>query len=643
MNLFSTIKKMLPILLLLLSSSAVFGVEIWVSPNGNDQLEGSKEKPLATISMALRIVREMRRLNDPAIAHGAKIMVREGLYRLYEPVFIRPEDSGTPQSPTSIEAYGNEMPVLSGGVAIKGWRKSTAKIPGLPATAKGKIWEADAPKVGGRTLEFRQLWVNGQKALRARDQNGDSMSRILSWNKKEQTCWIPKPKVGDLSNAAGLEFFIHQWWAIAILRVSKYELSGDSVRLFFHQPESRIQSEHPWPAPWISKETGNSAFLLSNAIQLLDSPGEWFLDPDKQKLYYWPKEGENLNDASVFAPVIETLLKVQGTSENPVEYVYLKGLHFQHTAFIRPSQQGHVPHQAGHYMLDAYSLKIPGTPDKKSLENQAWVGRQPAAVSYAYAANFKIENCQFSAMAATGLDLYRGIKKAVIRGNSLFDIGGTGIQAGVFSDEALEAHLPYNPTDLREHCTEIEIDNNLLSNITNEDWGCVGIGAGYVSKLTIAHNEISELGYSGISVGWGWTRTINAMANNHIRANKIHHYARHLYDVAAIYTLSAQPGSTITHNYIDSIYKAPYAHLPEHWFYLYCDEGSAYFTVKDNWCPAEKFLRNANGPNNIWENNGPKVSDSIKNAAGLTPAYQHLLLKVPPVSSKITINYSAVK
>ncbi|MBS1503450.1 MAG: hypothetical protein JST32_15385, partial [Bacteroidetes bacterium] len=95
--------------------------------------------------------------------------------------------------------------------------------------------------------------------------------------------------------------------------------------------------------------------------------------------------------------------------------------------------------------------------------------------------------------------------------------------------------------------------------------------------------------------------------------------------VSGIYTLSAQPNSVIDSNYVDSIYKVPYAHDPQHWFYLYCDEGSSFFTVKDNWCPAQKFLKNANGPGNTWENNGPQVSESIKRSAGLEQPYKYLL------------------
>ncbi|WP_421829710.1 L-rhamnose mutarotase [Larkinella sp.] len=620
-------KRLIKLFILSLLPNLIFAqqAEIWVSPNGSDLNAGTNEKPLASLQLALRKVRELRRLADPSVATGAHIYLENGVYALNEPVFIRPEDSGTPASPTVIEAAPDAKPVLSGGVSISGWQKLKTTVAGLPKEAVGKVWVAEAPKIGGRLAEFRQLWVNGEKAIRAKDTPDPLMNRILSWNKAEQTCWIPTPKFGDLSKAAGLEMQIQQWWAIANLRVKTIAIQGDSAKLSFHQPESRIQSEHPWPAPWISKETGNSAFYLTNAIQFLNQPGEWFLDTKAEKIYYIPRPTENLATAQVISPALETLVRMLGTADSPVSNVLFKGVSFQHTGWLRPSQQGHVPHQAGLYMLDAYKLKIPGTPDKKTLENQAWVGRPAAAVEVSFARQTGFENCRFEHLAATGLDYHKGGSDNVIRGNLFKDIGGTGILTGVFADEATEIHRPYNPTDEREICNNLLISNNLITNITNEDWGCVGIGAGYVRGITIEHNEISEVSYSGISLGWGWTLTINAMRNNAVVANRIHHFAKHLYDAAAIYTLSAQPGSVIAENAIDSVYKAPYAHLPYHWFYLYTDEGSSYFTIKNNWTPSEKFLQNANGPNNVWEHNGPQVSDSIRTQAGIQKPYRYLL------------------
>jgi len=495
----------------------------------------------------------------------------------------------------------------------------------LPQMAKGNVWVTDVPDVDGNALNFRQLWVNGRKAVRANTMHQDSMARILSWNHQEQSCWIPKSKSGELAMIEGMEMFIHQWWAIAMLRIKSVYNQGDSTKLTFQQPESRVQSEHPWPAPFISKKVGNSAFYLNNSIQFLDEPGEWYFDIKNRKLYYWPLKGENIATAEATVAYLETLVKVAGSIDNPVNYFNLKGISFRYSTWLYPSEAGLVPHQAGMYMLDAYKLKIPGTPDKKGLENQAWVGRPAAAVEVSYANHTSFESCRFEHMASTGLDYKRGTHDDEIKGCLFKDIGGTAILTGVFSDEATEVHLPYNPKDTREVCTNEHISNNLITDVANEDWGCVGIGAGYVKSINIEHNEICETSYSGISVGWGWTKTANAMADNRIYANKITHYAKHMYDVAGVYTLSAQPGTVVSENYVDSIYKAPYAHDPVHWFYLYLDEGSSNITVKDNWCPAEKFLKNANGPGNVWENNGPMVSDRIKSSAGLQSEYQYLL------------------
>jgi hypothetical protein len=634
-NIGCLLKKSLSTLLLLFSITMTDAAEIYVSTRGSDQNPGTKEKPLATVEMALRKARELRRLNDPSIKNGIQILVAKGIYELAEAIFIRPEDSGTEDSPTLIKGLEDGV-VLSGGRKISGWKKLAAPLIGLAPGLQGKIWVADQPMEGGRHFEFRQLWVNQDKAIRARERNGDSMSRILSWDHAAQTCWIPKP-LPQFKFSEGMEMVIHQWWAIAILRIRSVETRGDSSRLFFHQPESRVQSEHPWPAPWISKESGNSAFYLSNALSFLDQPGEWYLDQQANKIYYYPRAGEDLTKATVTAPYLETILTMEGTIDHPVANVSIENISFQHSSWLRPSLQGHVPHQAGLYMLDAYKLKIPGTPDKKSLENQAWVGRPAAAVEVAYSNNTSFVNCRFEHLASTGLDYQRANQHDRIEGNLFRDIGGSAILAGVFSDEATEVHLPYLPADDREVTSHLSISNNLVNDATNEDWGCVGIGAGYVRDIEIAQNEICEVSYSGISLGWGWTKTVNAMRNNRVTGNRIHHYAKHMYDVAGVYTLSAQPGTLITGNHIDSIYKAPYAHIPSHWFYLYTDEGSSYMTVKDNWCPTEKFLQNANGPGNTWTNNGPMVADSIHKAAGLQPKYRHLL-KEKKISRQWPVN-----
>ncbi|MEL1239979.1 L-rhamnose mutarotase [Flavobacterium flavipallidum] len=622
------LKNRLGLLTFLVVFFTVFSMQaadIWVATNGKDTNEGTKESPLATVHMALRKARELRRLKDASVKGGIHIIIKDGTYYFDEPLFVRPEDSGTADSPTTIEADVNAKPIFNGGIQIKNWKKTTTTINGLKA---GAVWVADAPQIGGEVINYRQLWINDVKAVRAKSTAGDKMDRILSWDKETETCWIPF-KDKSIKFEPGMEMFIVQWWAIANLRIKNIEVKKDSARLSFEKPESRIQSEHPWPAPWISKNNGNSAFFLNNGMSMLNEAGEWFLDRKNRKIYYIPRAGENMASAKVTAPVLENLVDVKGTIDSPVSYFKFKGISFQYSNWLRPSQQGHVPLQAGMYLLDAYKLKVPGTPNQANLENQAWVGRPRAAVEVNYANNTTFEGCRFEHLSSTGLDFNKGTNHNRIQGNVFKDIGGNGINLGVFSEEPFEAHLPLVVKDEREVCSDELVADNMITNVANEDWGCLGIAAGFVKGLTIEHNEISDVAYSGISMGWGWTHTANVMRNNKINGNKIHHYAKHLHDVAGIYTLSSQADSRIEENYIDKVYFSPYAHDPFLWLYLYTDEGSQHFTIQNNWIPIQKILKNNNGPaGNIWKDNYAFVDPKIKENAGVRAPYANLKKEV---------------
>jgi hypothetical protein len=234
-------------------------------------------------------------------------------------------------------------------------------------------------------------------------------------------------------------------------------------------------------------------------------------------------------------------------------------------------------------------------------------------------------NCTFEHLASAGLDLASGTHDDLVQGCVFRDIGGNGIQLGIFSGTNIETHFPYLPSDEREVCQREEIADNLITDCGNEDWGCAGIGVGYAQNISIEHNEIFNLPYTGISVGWGWTKMTNALHDNLVFANRIHHVGRRLGDLGGIYVLSAQPGTVVAENSISEIEPGPYVPDPQHWYYLYLDEGSSFITVRDNWCPVEKFLKNANGPGNLWTNNGPQASENIKSAAGLEPEFKKQL------------------
>ena len=615
-------KKLFLTAICILCSHWLLADEIWISPKGSDFNDGTRQFPKATLTSALRQAREWRRTEDNRIQGGITIYMEGGTYAFYEPVFIRPEDSGTKESPTIIRSVGDEKVILSGGISINGWKK------------QGKVWVADVPAFNGRPLDFRQLWVNGKKAVRARDvEDFEKMNRICSVDEKNEILYVPAVSICRLIDNKGnlkakyAEMVLHQMWCVANLRIRSVEVQGDSAAIRFHQPESRIQFEHPWPRPMVTTNGHNSAFYLTNARELQDVPGEWYHDIDARKVYYYPREGEKMQEAEVIVPAVETLVRVEGTLDRPVCHIRFEKITFSYTTWMRPSEKGHVPLQAGMYLTDGYRIdpKMQRNYLNHPLDNQGWLGRPAAAVRVVAARQIDFERCRFEHLGSTGLDYEEAVQGGVVRGCLFRDIAGNGLLVGSFSPAAHETHLPYDPADRREVCTQQQINNCYFTEIGNEDWGCLAIAAGYVGDVNIEHNEISEVPYSGISLGWGWTQTVNCMRNNRVHANLIHHYAKHMYDVAGIYTLGSQPKSYVTENCVHSIYKPGYVHDPNHWFYLYTDEGSSFITVRDNWTEGEKYLQNANGPGNVWENNGPKVDNVIRERAGVEAAYKDLL------------------
>lgn len=588
--------------------------EIYVSPQGSDKNAGTKEAPFYTVSRAIKQAREWRRLNRPEVAGGIYIRLQDGVYLQRTPLFIRPEDSGTPGSPTVICAARNAHPVISGGKTVTGWKRgcNDARI---PQELRRKIWTAPAPLIGNRRVETRQMWVNGDKAQRASQFPKGIMERMIDFNPEEQTITISTPQTAELQSAGQLEMTVHQRWAIAILRVKSIDSKDGQSIVRFHEPESYLEFAHPWPQPVIGGEKGNSSFCLTNALELLDQPGEWFQEYPSGTIYYYPREGEDMATAEVIIPALETLMVVDGTHERPVKHLKMEGITFAHTSWMRPSHQGHVTLQGGFPLLDAYKLHEPGLPEKAELENQAWIARPEAAIRVRGAEHIDFHRCTFRQLASTGLDYEWAVSASTVANCLFTDIGGTALLAGAFPGGGFETHVPYLPSDERDLCRGITVTDNLITDVTNEDWGCVGIGAGYVRDIDISHNEVCHLNYSGICVGWGWTALESGMRNNRIEANYVHHFARRLYDAGGIYTLSNQPGSVIRNNRIEHLSEAPYA-TNDRAFYIYLDEATDGYTLENNWCPEPRFDSNRPGRQNVWRNNGPQVPDHIKYKAG---------------------------
>ncbi|MCF0192376.1 MAG: right-handed parallel beta-helix repeat-containing protein [Prevotella sp.] len=393
----------------------------------------------------------------------------------------------------------------------------------------------------------------------------------------------------------GLSLFLCQRWAIAILRIKDIQdLGNGTCAITFHEPESELEFSHPWPQPVVDPP---SAYTFQNAYEFLDEQDEWYQDGDK--IYYYSENGAPQN---VTIPALTTLLNIEGSEQTPVQHLTIENIRFENSAWLRPNLEGHVTLQAGFRMLDAYKLPIEGLYHKATLENQAWIARAETAVGVKNCRNIAFKNCTFEHLSATALDLIDNVSSSEISNCHFQDIGGTALQLGTFGEGSFETHIPYIPTDKSKLCNNILIKGNTIHNATNEDWGCVGISAGYVKDVTIEDNHIYNLNYSGICVGWGWTKLDSSMKHNIIRRNKVHDFAQQLYDAGGIYTLSYQPESQIVDNEIYNIGAAPYA-TNDRAFYIYFDEATDGFLVKGNKfsttrpLPNTPFGYNKPGPN----------------------------------------------
>lgn len=583
--------------------SATADTTIYVTP-GNDE----------ALADAIREAREFKRKHTTADGYQfyaknkdyphVTISLASGRYELMEPLTLRPEDS-------------NLDIIAPDGAEIVGSRQAKFHDTALPTFANNVI-AASINGHNGNAVSPRQLWVNGRKATIARNVSDfDNMHRILNYNKQHRILWLRGSDFDDnqiksivnRDNGAVAgnmpELVLHQMWEVSVLRIDSMWRSGDSIGVTFHNPESRIQFQHPWPSPMYKSEH-DSPYYIQNSMSMLDSEGEWYRMPGigSSTILYYPRKGENAANALADVPVEENLVHIEGTPERAVSNVTFRGITFSYTTWTRPSREGHVPLQAGMYLTEAYKLRpqIDRT-DNHKLDNQGWLGRARAAVEVVNADNVMFKSCLFTHLGGSGLDFIEGCHGGGADSCTFADIAMNGLVCGSFSPAGLETHLPYQPKDLRVVCDSQSISHSTFTDIGNEDWGCTAIAAGYVSRIRITYNDIHDIPYTGISLGWGWNRTVNCMHDNYVARNRIRRFAQHMTDCAGIYTLGNQPGTVIEENTISEAMPPAYVHDPEHWFWLYTDEGSSNITIRNNHVPSDRFLKNANGPGNVWKNN----------------------------------------
>jgi len=413
-------------------------------------------------------------------------------------------------------------------------------------------------------------------------------------------------------------------WGDNTLRLASLTTSGGTAYLKIQSPEAGIVFVRPYPHLG-GQFTGftKHVYYFENALEFLDQSAEWYLDETQNVLYYKPRAGEDMSKATVVAPMLETVLSINGTSTSAqAGYLWFQGITFAHSTFMRPSQFGFCDAQAGQYNLTATS------------DNKQTIGRPPAGVSVMNANHVRFERNIFTQMGATGLDFISGTHDDMIIGNVVTEIAGNGISIGKFvASDTTEYHVPYNPTDKNEICTSDTIKDNYIHHVTTEFQGGTGIAAGYPRQIDIQHNELGYTNYTAISVGYGWTDTVNAMSNNKINNNDIHHAVQILADGAGIYTLSnQQPNSQMQYNYLHDYQTSQWADYGSLGIYL--DEKTSGYTITHNAMvnAPSGVAQNQAGTNTITDTPAANPQ-SVMSMAGIEAAYADIKTQTIPIPS----------
>ncbi|MCE5277779.1 MAG: right-handed parallel beta-helix repeat-containing protein [Planctomycetaceae bacterium] len=502
--------------------------ELYVSTKGADTAAGTKAAPFATVSRAQQ---EVRKLIAAGLKEDVTVRIAPGVYELAAPLVLGTEDSGTAEHSVTYAADGGAV-VISGGRRIGAFK------------AEGKVWTADVPAAREGKWYFRQLFVNGRRAVRARSGQTNIRKAILPRSLSSYRIWF-NSGVADWKNVGDVELIFFGHWDVGRKRLESASAGGQMVAL---------AGPH-FPALLQNAAVPTLRAYFENARELLDEPGEWYLDRTSGQLSYMPLAGESPASAEAVAPALDRLVELAGTSEKPVRNVHFRGLSFQHADWA-PPPFGYHGFQAGRYVA------------ARNAEQRPHPGIE-AALRWRGAEGCSLKQCSVSFVGGAGVDLGERCRGNVIEGCTFQDIGGGAVCVGsAVSDEATVA-------------TGNRIEGNLVERCALDYQGAVGIWAGFSRGTVIRHNEVRELPYTGISVGWQWGDSPTVCRDNIIEFNLVHHVMNMLGDGGGIYTLGAQPGSVIRGNVIRDVPRSPYPRGYAN-FGLYLDQGSKGFNVADN-------------------------------------------------------------
>ncbi len=505
------------ILFLVLHSISSHSSDIYVSPEGRDANSGTLEAPFATIDRALDAAKELFRRS---LDKDCTIWLGQGVYRISKPIALQSVELQNNNASLTIAAIPGTKPVISGGLEVRKWKR-----------ASDGQWKAILPDQARGNLNPRELFINGRRAVRARHPNQGYIRIAIVGEDRRTNFYFNEGDFPLPSKPEETELILLHDWSISRIPIKTIDASKNKLTtvdsIGARQPDFfNIDNWEPHPR-----------YFLENDQRFLDADYEWYYDKDENAILIQLPSGQDPNDMEINIPVSKGLLILSGTKERPLKNIRFEGLVFEHSAWIIPDM-GYAGIQACHF-------------DARSEGTTGWAVVS-AALQGEWVSNTTFLDCTFRHLGGSGLWMGTGSVNNTIVNCEFSDISGNGIMIGEGRDRQINGK-PWWKEAPEQVASGNTIEKSTVTDCGVQFFGAVGIWCGLTAETTIRDNEIYELPYTGISIGWMWSPVPTPCRDNILSGNYIHHIMEKLSDGGGIYMLGLQPGSKILHNRIHDV------------------------------------------------------------------------------------------